>query len=145
MLTEEADFGGNYIYFWTYSTHTVIFLKIPPKQFYSGISSSIAFRDWPSGMSPSEVICSYGSYTQSVRLLGSGNNLSQGRYLHWTTQTQKKSGQTSTHRLGFELMIPVFERAKAIHALDSATTVIGAERYEFHEFLKFKKNRFNNF
>jgi hypothetical protein len=29
-------------------------------------------------------------------------------------------------RVGFELMIPAFERAKTIHALDRATTVIDA-------------------
>jgi hypothetical protein len=29
-------------------------------------------------------------------------------------------------RVGFEPMIPAFERAKAVHALDRAATVIGA-------------------
>jgi hypothetical protein len=28
-------------------------------------------------------------------------------------------------RVGLELMIPVFERAKTVHALDSVVTVIG--------------------
>jgi hypothetical protein len=28
-------------------------------------------------------------------------------------------------QVGFELMIPVFERAKTVHALDRAATVIG--------------------
>jgi hypothetical protein len=29
--------------------------------------------------------------------------------------------------VGFELTIPVFERAKTVHALDSAATVIGKQ------------------
>jgi hypothetical protein len=29
------------------------------------------------------------------------------------------------NRIGFELTIPVFERAKTVHALDRAATVIG--------------------
>jgi hypothetical protein len=41
-----------------------------------------------------------------------------------TTQTQNKRTQASTLQVGFELTIPVFERAKTIHALDRATTVI---------------------
>jgi hypothetical protein len=32
-------------------------------------------------------------------------------------------------RVGFEPMIPVFERAKAVHALDRAVTVIGSFLY----------------
>jgi hypothetical protein len=39
-------------------------------------------------------------------------NLSQGFYLQRTTQTQEKLGQTSIPELGFEITIPVFERAK---------------------------------
>jgi hypothetical protein len=38
---------------------------------------------------------------------------------------QQKRGQTSMPRMGFELTIPAFERAKKFHALDHATTVIG--------------------
>jgi hypothetical protein len=34
-------------------------------------------------------------------------------------------------RVGFELMIPVFERAKTVHALDGAATVIGGECLRF--------------
>jgi hypothetical protein len=54
-----------------------------------------------------------------------GISPSQGVYLQMTTQTQNKLTQTSMPRVGFEPKIPVFERAKAIHALDPATTVIG--------------------
>jgi hypothetical protein len=39
--------------------------------------------------------------------------------------TQNKRTQTSMPRVGFELTTPVFERAKTVHALDRATTVIG--------------------
>jgi hypothetical protein len=49
---------------------------------------------------------------QLVRLLGRVISPSGGRYLHRTTQTQKKRGQTSMPRVGFEFTIPVFERAK---------------------------------
>jgi hypothetical protein len=51
--------------------------------------------------------------------------LPQGLYLRKTTQTQKTRGQTSMPRVGFELTIPMFERAKTFRALDCATTVIG--------------------
>jgi hypothetical protein len=33
-------------------------------------------------------------------------------------------------RVGLEPMIPAFERAKSVHALDRATTVIGNLRYD---------------
>jgi hypothetical protein len=61
-------------------------------------------------------------------LLGRVISPSQGRYLHRTTQTQKKRGQTSMPRVGFETTIPVFERAKTFHALDRATYVIGPSK-----------------
>jgi hypothetical protein len=44
--------------------------------------------------------------------------------IHRTTQTQNKSTQTSMPRVGFESMIPVFERAKTVYALDRAATLI---------------------
>jgi hypothetical protein len=44
---------------------------------------------------------------------------------HRTTQTQTKRTQTFMPQVGFEPMIPVFERAKTVHALDRAATVIG--------------------
>jgi hypothetical protein len=44
---------------------------------------------------------------------------------HRTIQTQKKRGQTSMPRLGFERTTPVFKRAKTFHALVRAATVIG--------------------
>jgi hypothetical protein len=66
-------------------------------------------------------------YTQSVGLLGRGISPSQGLYLHRITQTQNKRIQISMPRVGFEPMIPVFERAKTVCALDSAATVIGTK------------------
>jgi hypothetical protein len=44
-----------------------------------------------------------------------------------TTQTQNKRTQTSIPRMAFEPTIPVFERAKTVHALDRAATVIGTD------------------
>jgi hypothetical protein len=44
---------------------------------------------------------------------------------HRTTQTQNKHIQTSMPWVGFEPMIPAFERAKWVNALDSAATAIG--------------------
>jgi hypothetical protein len=41
-----------------------------------------------------------------------------------TTQTQKKGGQKSMLLVGFEPIIPVFERAKIFRVLDRAATVI---------------------
>jgi hypothetical protein len=42
-----------------------------------------------------------------------------------TTQTQNKRIQTSMLQVGFEPTIPAFGRAKNVHALDRAVTVIG--------------------
>jgi hypothetical protein len=55
-------------------------------------------------------------------LLGQVISLSQGRYL---TQVQKKHKQTSMPQVRFEPTIPAFKRAKTVHALDRAATVIG--------------------
>jgi hypothetical protein len=41
------------------------------------------------------------------------------------TQAQNKCTQTSMPRVGFGPTIPVFERAKTVHALYRAATVIG--------------------
>jgi hypothetical protein len=57
-----------------------------------------------------------------VGLLGRVISPSQGRYLHRTTQTQNKRGQTSMPLAGFEPTIPVFKRAKTFLALDRAAS-----------------------
>jgi hypothetical protein len=44
---------------------------------------------------------------------------------HRTTQKHNKRSQTSMPRVGLEPTIPVFERAKTVHALDRGATVIG--------------------
>jgi hypothetical protein len=44
-------------------------------------------------------------------------------------QTQNKHRQTSMPWVGFELTIPAFERAKTVHALDRAATVIGSAKH----------------
>jgi hypothetical protein len=59
-------------------------------------------------------------YTQSVGLLGRGSALRKA-----ATYTQNRRTQTSMPRVAFEPTIPVFEGAKAVHALDRAATVIG--------------------
>jgi hypothetical protein len=48
---------------------------------------------------------------------------------HRTTQTENKRTQTSMTRVGFEPTIPVFQRAKTVHALDRAATAIKAAVY----------------
>jgi hypothetical protein len=58
-----------------------------------------------------------------------GISRSQGRYLHTKQRKQSKRTQTSMPRVGFEPTIPVFERAKTVHALDRAATLIGLMRY----------------
>jgi hypothetical protein len=45
----------------------------------------------------------------------------------------------SMPRVGFELMIPAFERAKTVHALDRASTVIGMLQALLTLFLSIKK------
>jgi hypothetical protein len=45
---------------------------------------------------------------------------------HRTAQTQDKSTQTSMPRVGLEPTIPMFQRAKVVHASDCAATVIGS-------------------
>jgi hypothetical protein len=55
-----------------------------------------------------------------VRLLGRWISPSQAPYLRRATKTQNKRRQTSKPLVGFELTIPVFERAKTCHALETA-------------------------
>jgi hypothetical protein len=46
-----------------------------------------------------------------------------------TTRTYNKRTQTYMPCVGFEPTIPVFERARTVHALDRALTVIGGVLY----------------
>jgi hypothetical protein len=59
----------------------------------------------------------------SIGFLRRGISPSKNRYL---TQTQNKGKQA----VGFELMSPVFERAKTFYASDGAATVIGTIRID---------------
>jgi hypothetical protein len=49
-----------------------------------------------------------------------------------TAQTEKKRTETYMPQMGFEPTIPVFERAKPVHALDRAANVIG-KIYSLHK------------
>jgi hypothetical protein len=69
---------------------------------------------------------------QSVRLLGRGMSPSHGHNLHRTTQSQNKSRQTSLPSVRFQPKIPVFERAKTVHALNRGTTVVGMLEYQYY-------------
>jgi hypothetical protein len=63
------------------------------------------------------------SYRQSVGLLWRGISHPQGLYLH-RTQTWSKYRRTLMPRVEFEPTTPVIGRAKTVHALDRAATVI---------------------
>jgi hypothetical protein len=71
-----------------------------------------------------KIILSLSMVLQPFGLLGLGISPSQGRYLHITTQTQNKRTHTPMPRVGFQPTIPVFERAKTVHALNRTATVI---------------------
>jgi hypothetical protein len=75
-----------------------------------------------------DLVCffSFIIYTQSVGLRRRGISLSQGRYLH----TQQQKHRLNTHRhpcLEWDSnpRTQRFERAKTVHVLDRAATVIG--------------------
>jgi hypothetical protein len=59
--------------------------------------------------------------TESAGLLGQGD-----QPVTRPLRTQNKRRQIFMPRVGFELMIPVFERAKMVLALDRAVIVIGS-------------------
>jgi hypothetical protein len=52
---------------------------------------------------------------------------------HSTAQTQNKRTRTFMPQVGFEPIIPVFERAKTVHALDLAATVISSRQHHISE------------
>jgi hypothetical protein len=64
------------------------------------------------------------SFTQSIGLLRREISPSQGRYLHTGQHRHRINSQTCMPWVGFEPTIPVFERAKTVHALDRAATSI---------------------
>jgi hypothetical protein len=68
-------------------------------------------------------------FTQTVGFLGRGISPSQGHYLHIGQHKHRINAHTQTYMpwVGFELTIPVFERAKIVHASYRAATVTGAD------------------
>jgi hypothetical protein len=62
-----------------------------------------------------------------------------------TTQTENKRTQTSMPLVGFEVAIPLLERAKKIHALDRVATVIGWLRTAWRYILGHKPLRNGRF
>jgi hypothetical protein len=88
----------------------------------SALSSS-TFRIRPSGLFPIRIIV-------APRIFIDGRNpWTGGQPCHKATtytgqHKQKKRGQTSMPRVGYESTIPVVERAIAFHALDRAATAI---------------------
>jgi hypothetical protein len=66
----------------------------------------------------------YVSFQFLVGLLGRRISSLQGPYLHRRIQTENECRETSMPRVGFESTIPVFMRAKTVHALDRTATLI---------------------
>jgi hypothetical protein len=85
--------------------------------------------------------------TQSARLLGREVRLSQGghTYTHRATRTGNKRTRTSMPRVGFALTIPVFKRAKTVHALDCAATEIAKRKILLQKLLRFIFNGYSFF
>jgi hypothetical protein len=74
-------------------------------------------------------------FTQTVGLLGRVNSPSQSpTYTQDNTKIEYTQTQTSMPPVGFKPTIPVFERAKTVHVLDLAATVIGYPRVYFTEY-----------
>jgi hypothetical protein len=64
---------------------------------------------------------------QLIKLLGRGISPSQACYLQKTTKKNRLHvDKYPCFELGFEPTIPVFERAKTVHALDRAAAEIGS-------------------
>jgi hypothetical protein len=64
-------------------------------------------------------------YTVGRTLLTWDEPVARPLATHRTTQTQNTRTQTSMPRVGLEPTIPVFERAKTVHASDRTATAIG--------------------
>jgi hypothetical protein len=62
---------------------------------------------------------------------------------HRATQTENKRTQISLPRVGFQFTIPMFERAKTVHTLDWATTVIGPRTLRLVFLNKIRPTRLN--
>jgi hypothetical protein len=76
-------------------------------------------------------------YTQSVGLLGRGNQpVARPLPAHTEQHKQNKRTQTYMSRVRFKPTIPAFGRAKTVHALECAATVIAALPSTFNNFQK---------
>jgi hypothetical protein len=64
-------------------------------------------------------------FIQMVGLVGRVISPSQGRYLHTEQHKHRTNSHTHMPWVGFEPTILVSKRAKCVHALDRAATVIG--------------------
>jgi hypothetical protein len=67
--------------------------------------------------------------------LGWGISLSQGCYLHRTTQTHEKRRQTYMPWVGFEPTIPVFQQVKTFDALHCSAAVNSSLPFTLFTFL----------
>jgi hypothetical protein len=82
-------------------------------------------------------------FTQTVGLPGQVISPSQGRYLPTGQHKHRINADTDIHAWGgFEPGNPAFERARTVHALVRAATVIGLpmlmlSKYHFHSLLIF--------
>jgi hypothetical protein len=66
-------------------------------------------------------------FIQSIGHLGRGISPSKGRYLHTGQHKHRINAHASMPQVGFQPTIPVFERARTVHALDRASTAIGKD------------------
>jgi hypothetical protein len=122
-------FGGKWMHFWggrvswvrnLFKTHNIL------------ISSEVGNR-YLSLYGSTALCCTLAafsvSYTQSVGHLGRGSAL-------WKAATWKHKHKINAHihampGMGLEPTTAVFERAKTVHALDRASTVIGSVIYVY--------------
>lgn len=95
---------------------------------HSCSSSSCTFRIRPSALFPIRIILDCCSYRQLAGFLGQGiSPVARPLCIEDSTaQIQKKRRQTSMRQVGFEPIIPVFDRTKTFYALDFTATVIGS-------------------
>jgi hypothetical protein len=99
------------VFDWYISIYLSIYLSIYPSIYLSMALQSFV-GPWP--------LFQFLNPIQSVGHLGRESGPSQG-----PLPIHGSNAQTPMHRVEFEPTIPVFERAKTVHALDHAATVIG--------------------
>jgi hypothetical protein len=102
------------------------------RSIYVSVYLSIYLSIYPSIYSSTSLVNLARFFFQFLNLYTVGRTLWTGDQpvsrplpTHRTTQIENKRTQTFMPRVGFESMIPVSERAKTVHGLDRAATVIG--------------------